>query len=300
MDAIKVENVTKSFGKLDVLKGVSLTVNQGEVFTLLGENGAGKTTLINILTTLSQQNSGSVTVLGMDPKKKGNAIRQQISLNAQEATVDGEFTGYQNLKLIAALRGVKDVKNEIDRVAKRLDLTEFLNRKVMTYSGGMRRRLDLAMSLIGNPQIIFLDEPTTGVDPKNRLALWEMIDEMRKAGKTVFLTTQMLEEADRLSDHIAFINNGEIVRYGTPKEMKQLAQEKYSLAVVTEQQAAAKETLLAAEITFSGENEFLISSEQANRALIGLAEANIKVLHFNQAETNLEAVFLDVTAKEEK
>ena len=170
----------------------------------------------------------------MDPKKKGNAIRQQISLNAQEATVDGEFTGYQNLKLIAALRGVKDVKNEIDRVAKRLDLTEFLNRKVMTYSGGMRRRLDLAISLIGNPQIIFLDEPTTGVDPKNRLALWEMIDEMRKAGKTVFLTTQMLEEADRLSDHIAFINNGEIVRYGTPKEMKQLARARRRIGAIGE------------------------------------------------------------------
>ncbi|WP_054745820.1 ABC transporter ATP-binding protein [Amylolactobacillus amylophilus] len=254
MVAIKVENVTKSFGQLDVLQGVSLTVGRGEVFTLLGENGAGKTTLINILTTLSRQNSGRVRILGLDPQKKGNAIRRQISLNAQEATVDGEFTGYQNLRLVAKLRGVKDVSTEIERVARQLNLTDFLKRKVLTYSGGMRRRLDLAMSLIGDPQIIFLDEPTTGVDPKNRLALWQIITEMRDDGKTVFLTTQMLEEADRLSDHIAFINNGQIVRYGTPQEMKQLAQEKFVLSVQTEQLAETKKSTAKCKNHIYGHN----------------------------------------------
>ncbi|APT18876.1 aunorubicin resistance ABC superfamily ATP binding cassette transporter efflux permease [Amylolactobacillus amylotrophicus DSM 20534] len=300
MVAIKVENVTKSFGQLDVLQGVSLTVGRGEVFTLLGENGAGKTTLINILTTLSRQNSGRVRILGLDPQKKGNAIRRQISLNAQEATVDGEFTGYQNLRLVAKLRGVKDVSTEIERVARQLNLTDFLKRKVLTYSGGMRRRLDLAMSLIGDPQIIFLDEPTTGVDPKNRLALWQIITEMRDDGKTVFLTTQMLEEADRLSDHIAFINNGQIVRYGTPQEMKQLAQEKFVLSVQTEQLAETKKVLQNAKITFTGTTELQIEQQDAKRVLLTLSKHTITVLHFNQAEKNLESVFLDVTAKEEK
>ena len=220
MNAIEVQGVTKAVGQLQVLKGIDLTVEQGEIFTLLGENGAGKSTLINILATLSPANAGLVSILGLDPVHDGNRVRQLISLNAQETTFDEGFTGTDNLRLVARLRGIKNPQKSINEIAERLDLGGFLNQKVKTYSGGMKRRLDLAMSLLGDPDLIFLDEPTTGVDPKNRLALWQLIRDIRNAGKTVFLTTQYLDEADALSEHIAFIRDGVIVKHGTPAEIK--------------------------------------------------------------------------------
>lgn len=296
MKAIVVKDVTKDFGPLPVLKGVNLEVEQGEIFTLLGANGAGKSTLINILTTLSQPTAGTVAIMGLDPRTAGNQVRRLMSLNAQATTLDGEFTGAENLRLIARLRGVNDVPAEIEGLAQRLDLSSFLNRKVKTYSGGMRRRLDLAMSLLGNPQLIFLDEPTTGVDPQNRLALWQMIRELRDAGKTVFLTTQYLDEADALSDHIAFIHDGVIVKSGTPAAIKQRVTATYTLQVAPADEAVATATLGAAGITFTPtEHGLSLTAKQGEPALTALLDAGVTVTHYDQDKTDLESVFLNVT-----
>lgn len=300
MKAIEVRNVQKSFGKLAVLKGINLEVAQGEIFTLLGENGAGKSTLINILTTLSKADHGDVKIMGLDPQKQGDQIRQQISLNAQTMTIDEEFTGLENLKLIIGLRAIANPTETINTLANRLELSSFLNRKVKTYSGGMKRRLDIAMSLIGDPQMIFLDEPTTGVDPKNRLALWNMIKELRDAGKTVFLTTQYLDEADALSDHIAFIRDGKIVKYGTPAEIKQKVTDQYTIAVDETQDDQAKAILTDAQIEFSYQNGEFKVNKDAEKGLSVLINHQISIQHFNLDEVDLETVFLNMTGDEKE
>lgn len=295
MKAITVRGVRKDFGKLSVLKGIDLDVEQGEVFTLLGANGAGKSTLINILTTLSRPNHGTVSIMGLDPIQDGNRVRKLISLNAQTATLDSEFSGMENLRLVAQLRGVKDRKTAITTLAERLDLTSFLNRQVKTYSGGMRRRLDIAMSLIGNPQIVFLDEPTTGVDPQNRLALWQMIREIRDAGKTVFLTTQYLDEADALSDHIGFIHDGVIVKYGTPNEIKQRVITTYTVQVKSGEQKVAENALAMAGIDYTiVEHNISLSAVNAKKALAVLLATSITIERFDRDESDLESIFLNV------
>ncbi|MCS9983630.1 ABC transporter ATP-binding protein [Weissella paramesenteroides] len=295
MKAITVRGVRKDFGKLAVLKGIDLDVEQGEVFTLLGANGAGKSTLINILTTLSRPNHGTVSIMGLDPIQDGNRVRKLISLNAQTATLDDEFSGMENLRLVAQLRGVKDRKTAITTLAERLDLTSFLNRQVKTYSGGMRRRLDIAMSLIGNPQIVFLDEPTTGVDPQNRLALWQMIREIRDAGKTVFLTTQYLDEADALSDHIGFIHDGVIVKYGTPNEIKQRVITTYTVQVKSGEQKVAENALAMAGIDYTiVEHNISLSAVNAKKALAVLLATSITIERFDRDESDLESIFLNV------
>jgi ABC-2 type transport system ATP-binding protein len=237
--------------------------------------------------------------MGLDPVKNGNQVRQQITLNAQSMTVDEDFTGLDNLRLIATLRNVQDVSAAIEVVAAQLDLTTFLKRKVKTYSGGMKRRLDIAMSLLGNPQIVFLDEPTTGVDPKNRLALWQLIREMRDAGKTVFLTTQYLDEADALSDHIAFIRDGRIVKYGTPAEIKQRFTESYTLTVAPSQRAEAATALTAAKIAYTEQDgSFKLTASLAPVALSLLMDQHLSVQQYDLDEISLEDVFLNVTDTE--
>ncbi|WP_125708443.1 ABC transporter ATP-binding protein [Lacticaseibacillus porcinae] len=299
MKAIEVNGVTKQFGALKVLKDINLTVEKGEIFTLLGENGAGKSTLINILATLSAQDCGTVKILGLDPIKQGNQVRPLIALNAQDTTFDAEFSGLDNLKLIAKLRGIQNIPAAIDRVSRQLDLTEFLARKVKTYSGGMRRRLDLAMSLLGDAQVIFLDEPTTGVDPKNRLALWQMIEAIRDAGKTVFLTTQYLDEADALSDHIGFIRDGVIVKYGTPAEIKQRVTATYTITVDEQQVQLAQQLLNEAHIAFTNTNaRFNLHADVAAKAMSLMLDHHINVLHYDRDEADLESVFLAINDQE--
>jgi ABC-2 type transport system ATP-binding protein len=296
MNAIEVKHVTKRFGELEVLKDVNLTVQRGEIFTLLGANGAGKSTLINILTTLSRPNSGTVTVGNLDALKQGNQMRQLISLNAQATTLDDEFSGYENLHLIATLRNVRQPKVAIAELADKLQLTSFLNRKVRTYSGGMRRRLDIAMSLLGDPAIIFLDEPTTGVDPQNRLALWQIVRNLRDSGKTVFLTTQYLDEADALSDHIAFIHDGRIVRSDTPAGIKRIASANYTIEVADVAASAATQTLDHTGIDYQQDGAALtVTAADAEHALQVLIDANVVVQHYNLAEATLETVFLNLT-----
>ncbi|MEA5031219.1 MAG: ATP-binding cassette domain-containing protein [Sphaerochaeta sp.] len=220
--AIHVTGLKKSFKTTTVLKGVDLTVRRGEIFALLGANGAGKTTLVKILSTLAKQDSGSAKVHGFDVLEEPERVRQSISLTGQFAAVDEILTGRENLVMIAKLRHLADSRKIADDLLKRFDLTDAADRRVSTYSGGMRRRLDIAMSLVGKPTIIFLDEPTTGLDPEGRLEVWKMVKELSSTGTTVFLTTQYLEEAEQLADRIAILHEGTIITNGTLAELKKL------------------------------------------------------------------------------
>ena len=221
-NSIQVTGLQKSYERLQVLKGVDFEVERGSIFALLGSNGAGKTTIIKILTTLLKQDGGTATVNGFDVAAKPDHVRQSISLTGQFAAVDEILTGRENLIMIARLRHLKNPRQVADDLLKRFGLTEAADRRVSTYSGGMRRRLDIAMSLIGKPQVIFLDEPTTGLDPEARIEVWKIVKELATNGTTVCLTTQNLEEAEQLADRIAILHDGKIIANGTLAELKKL------------------------------------------------------------------------------
>src|ERR1700737_3016421 len=218
--AIQVKDLQKSYKKLNVLKGVNFTVEQGSIFALLGSNGAGKTTLVKILTTLLKQDGGTAIVNGFDVASKPDNVRQSLSLTGQFAAVDEMLTGQENLIMIARLRHLKHPRQVADELLTRFGLSDAANRRVATYSGGMRRKLDLAMSLVGTPPILFLDEPTTGLDPEARIEMWKVVKELADGGRTVFLTTQYLDEAEQLADHIAILHEGKILASGTLLELK--------------------------------------------------------------------------------
>ncbi|WP_368487510.1 ABC transporter ATP-binding protein [Clostridium sp. BJN0013] len=220
--AIEVKGLRKSFKDTEVLKGVDFEVKRGEIFALLGSNGAGKTTIVKILTTLLKQDGGTAAVNGIDVVAKPDYVRQSISLTGQFAAVDEILTGRENLIMIAKLRHLQNPRQVADDLLKHFGLTETADRRVSTYSGGMRRRLDIAMSLIGKPQVIFLDEPTTGLDPEARIEVWRTVKELADGGTTVFLTTQYLEEAEQLADCIAILHEGRIIVSGTLAELKKL------------------------------------------------------------------------------
>ena len=218
--AIDVKGLQKSYKQLHVLKGVDFEVEKGCIFTLLGSNGAGKTTIIKILTTLLKQDCGTAIVNGFDVAANPDDVRQSISLTGQFAAVDEILTGRENLIMIARLRHLKNAPEIAQDLLNRFGLTDAADRRVSTYSGGMRRRLDIAMSLIGKPQLIFLDEPTTGLDPEGRLEVWKTVKELANKGTTVFLTTQYLEEAEQLADQIAILHEGKIIANGTLTDLK--------------------------------------------------------------------------------
>lgn len=220
--SIQVKGLQKTYKQLHVLKGVDFEVEQGSIFALLGSNGAGKTTTVKILTTLLKPDSGSVTVNGFDVTSKPDHVRQSISLTGQFAAVDEILTGRENLIMLARLRHLPNPRQVADDMLKRFGLTNAADRKAATYSGGMRRRLDIALSLVGKPQIIFLDEPTTGLDPEARIEVWKIVKELADGGTTVFLTTQYLEEAEQLADQIAILHEGKIIASGTLQELKKL------------------------------------------------------------------------------
>lgn len=220
--AIEVRGLKKSFKKVSVLDDVSFTVKRGSIFALLGANGAGKTTTIHILTTLPGADGGQATVAGYDIATQPAQVRESISLTGQFAAIDDILSARENLELIAQLRHVDSPKTTASDLLADFDLVAAAERKVATFSGGMRRRLDIAMSLIGTPPIIFFDEPTTGLDPQSRTAMWQKIRQLAADGTTIFLTTQYLEEADELADYIAVLARGTIVAEGTPAELKNL------------------------------------------------------------------------------
>ncbi|GGN13027.1 daunorubicin ABC transporter ATPase [Lentzea pudingi] len=219
---IEAHEVSKKFGDVNALDGVSVTAKKGTVLGLLGHNGAGKTTLVNLLTTMLPPSGGTARVAGFDVVKQSHEVRSRIGLTGQFAAVDEQLSGHDNLVLIARLLGAsrRQAHQRADDLLEQFDLTDAAKRNAKTYSGGMRRRLDLAASLVGNPEVLFLDEPTTGLDPASRLAMWEIVEKLVADGTTVLLTTQYLDEADRLADQITVLSHGKVVASGTSAELK--------------------------------------------------------------------------------
>lgn len=267
---IDVSGLKKSYKANHVLKDVSFTVRKGSVFALLGSNGAGKTTVVKILSTLMKSDSGKATINGFDVVRQGYYVRECISLTGQFTAVDEVLTGRENLNLIGQLKRLNNVKNKVNEWLSFFHLQDAADSKVSTYSGGMRRRLDIAMSLMGKPQIIFLDEPTTGLDPQNRIAMWDLVKELAAGGTTVFLTTQYLEEAEYLADYIAILHGGKILAEGTPQYLKTIMPQR------------------GAQLNFQSE-------EQASEAMALLNENGITIDSFEQKLSSLEEVFLALT-----
>ncbi len=245
MPIIDIQNIKKSFKKQTVLEDVSIQVEAGSIYTLLGANGAGKSTLLKIMTGLLNSDGGQVEIDQLSVDKDPREAQKVFSYNAQHASVDEVLSGLENLILIGKLRHVSNPKKVALSLLEQFGLLDAKDKIVSTYSGGMKRRLDLAMSLVGDAKILFLDEPTTGLDPSSRLDLWKVIRNLQNSGKTIFLTTQYLEEADQLADTIGFLKDGKIIATGTPKEMKRLAGEnRLHLTFSPEDLKQAKEVLI--------------------------------------------------------
>lgn len=299
--AIEVRGLRKSFKDNVVLDGIDFTVGQGSVFSLLGPNGAGKTTVINILTTLLSADSGAVTVNGFDVARHGDRARESISLTGQFAAVDYLLTGRENLVLIGELRRSPNPARTAQSLLEQFGLTEAADRRTLTYSGGMRRKLDIALGLIGDPAIIFLDEPTTGLDPESRSTTWATIRSLAENGKTVFLTTQYLEEADRLADDIAIISHGRIAAQGTPPELKGvLPHGEIELRFVEAVQLEKAAQVLAGHRPTRREGglTLAISTDgtmaQVSRLFTLLESAQIEVVEFAQKAPTLDDAFLQI------
>ncbi len=305
--AIEVKSLTKSYKDVSVLKGVSLSVKKGTVFALLGSNGAGKTTTINILTTLIRADGGTATVSGYDVAAQPDRVREEISLTGQFAAVDDRLTGRENLLLIGDLRHVADSAKTAEDLLRRFALEEAADRGVSTYSGGMRRRLDIAMSLIGNPSVIFLDEPTTGFDPEGRNEMWRTIRTLAQGGTTVFLTTQYLDEADELADNIAVLDQGRIVASGTATELKKLVPGGLiELAFQDEEtRGAAARALGDSHTCLEGEGATLRITTDGTVAAVAsvfeeLRDAGIEPTEFAQKVPTLDDVFLKIVGTDRK
>ncbi|MES9538697.1 ATP-binding cassette domain-containing protein [Actinomadura sp. NPDC000600] len=302
--AIQVTGLRKAFGGKTVLGGVDFEVPRGTVFSLLGPNGAGKTTVVRILSTLIPADGGEVSVAGRDLGRDPDGVRRAIGVTGQYSAVDGLLTGRENLILMADLHrlGKAGGRRAAAELLERFDLVEAADRTAATYSGGMRRRLDIAMTLIGDPQIIFLDEPTTGLDPRSRRTMWEIIRELVRGGVTVFLTTQYLEEADHLADRIAVLDGGRLVAEGTSDELKRLVPGGHVRLRFSDQASldAAARTLgpvtrdddaLALQVPGDGGVASL-------RALLGrLEEASIEVGELSVHTPDLDDVFLALTGR---
>jgi ABC-2 type transport system ATP-binding protein len=305
--AITVNNIQKSYKKVKVLRDVSLSVEKGTVFALLGANGAGKTTMINILTTLLGADEGAATVSGFDVASEADKVRNQISLTGQFAAVDDILTARENLILIGKLRHVTSPSATAEKLLKQFDLIDAADRRVATFSGGMQRRLDIAMSLIGSPSVIFFDEPTTGLDPQSRNAMWKTIKTLASNGTTVFLTTQYLEEADHLADKIAILRQGKIVAEGTATQLKKLLpQGQIELQFYTTQQLDAAMKLLKKHEMVRGEETVSLtvttdgSVAQLTQLLNQLESAKIEIAEFAQKAPTLDDVFLKIINESEE
>lgn len=303
---IKVTSLEKSFKNLNVLKGIDFAVTKGSVFALLGSNGAGKTTTVNLLSTRMKPDDGNATICGFDTVRQSDKVREHISLTGQYAAVDELLTGRENLCMIGALRHLPDKNKRVDELLASFHLIDAANRQVSTYSGGMRRRLDLAMGLLGNPSVIFLDEPTTGLDPQSRLSMWKIIKSLADSGTTVFLTTQYLEEAEQLADHIAILHDGIIVAEGTPDKLKEklsqgtveltfydVSEMEKAYGLLEKYQISRNEEMLSINIITDG------SVKQLADILNLLNNAGISLSGFAQKLPTLEDVFLKLVGENE-
>ncbi|MFC7531543.1 ATP-binding cassette domain-containing protein [Actinoplanes sp. GCM10030250] len=299
--AIEVSGLRKAFGTKTVLDGIDLTVPSGTIFSLLGPNGAGKTTTVHVLSTLMKADAGTVRVAGHDVATEARAVRARIGVTGQFAAVDELLTGQENLQLMADLQRTGSA-GLIAGLLERFDLAGAAQKPVSTYSGGMRRKLDLAMTLVGDPRIIFLDEPTTGLDPRSRRTMWEIIRELVAGGVTVFLTTQYLEEADQLADRIAVLDQGRLVAQGTPGELKrQIPGTHVRLRFATAGELATAVRLFP-ESTPDDESLTLnVPSDAGTRSLRALLdrldEHALGAEEFSVHTPNLDDVFLALTGR---
>ncbi len=307
MHAITVRGLKKSYGKNQVLKDINFTVQRGTMLALLGPNGAGKTTTIRILSTLLKYDEGTVTIEGHDVAKDADKVRTIIGLTGQSAAVDELLTGRENLIMMGRLYRLKkgSAKARAHELLKDFDLVDAADRPVKTYSGGMRRRLDLAVSLIAAPPIIFLDEPTTGLDPRSRIAMWEIIRKLMDGGTTILLTTQYLEEADQLADQIIVIDGGKVIAEGTSKQLKsKVGKDLLELVFknATDLKAAVK--LIKSDVVDTNDKEHSLSmtindtNEDVRRVLDVLATAKVKVTSLAVHKPTLDDVFLSLTGKQ--
>jgi ABC-2 type transport system ATP-binding protein len=303
-NAIEVRNLAKGYKGLPVLHDVSFTVARGTVFALLGANGSGKTTTINILTTLINGDGGTASVAGFDVAEQPSKVREQISLTGQFAAVDHLLTARENLVLMGELRHVADPRQTAADLLDRFDLDDAADRRLLTFSGGMRRRLDIAMSLVGDAPIIFFDEPTTGLDPKSRTDMWMTIRQLVENGTTVFLTTQYLDEADRLADEVAILHGGRIVANGTPDELKAMVP-----TGLVELEFSEEEHLFAAQAALGEEHEVsradskllvVTNGSVAEMAdiFVQLKDRGVEPTEFSRQRPTLDDVFFKILDEE--
>ncbi|MDX3662772.1 ATP-binding cassette domain-containing protein [Streptomyces sp. ID05-26A] len=307
MNAIKATGLRRSYGDNEVLKGVDLNVQRGTVFSLLGANGAGKTTTVKILSTLIRADGGSASVAGHDVAGDPDAVRAAIGVTGQFSAVDNLMTGRENLKLMADLHhlGKADGRRKVEQLLEQFDLVDAADKSASTYSGGMRRRLDLAMTLVGSPQVIFLDEPTTGLDPRSRRTMWQIVRDLVASGVTIFLTTQYLEEADELADRIAVLDHGRIVAEGTADELKRRMPGGHVLLQFTELRDLESATRIIGEASRDGDALALrVPSDGSVRSLKALLdrldENAVAVESLSTHTPDLDDVFLALTGNPEK
>lgn len=305
-NTIEVRNLQKGYEGVPVLHDVSFSVERGKVFALLGANGSGKTTTINILTTLIKADGGTAAVAGFDVAAQPARVREQITLTGQFAAVDDVLTARENLVLMGELRHIPDPERTAAELLEKFDLNDAADRRLLNFSGGMRRRLDIAMSLVGEASVIFFDEPTTGLDPVGRTDMWRTIEELAQSGTTVFLTTQYLEEADRLADEIAILHGGRIVADGSPDELKTMVP-----AGIVELEFGEQEQLAAAQRALDG--QYSVSQVDAKLAIattgsvaemadlfIRLKDTGIEPTRFTKQTTTLDDVFFKILGEERK
>jgi ABC-2 type transport system ATP-binding protein len=299
--AVSVCGLKKSFKNVEVLRGVDFEIPKGSTFALLGSNGAGKTTTIKILSTLLSPDGGSAAVCGFDVVKDPKRVREKISLTGQSVTVDFILTGRENLRMMAKLRHMPDPDKKAAELLGRFGLTDAADRRISTYSGGMCRRLDLAMSMLGEPSVIFLDEPTTGLDPQARIAMWDIIKDLTRSGVTVFLTTQYLDEADHLADRIAILHEGKIVIQGSAEELKRMLPHGHIELRFSSEAALGNAQKALSGLTAKANKENLSLSvitdgtvKQMSGILGELVGSGIEVAEFEQKLPTLEDVFLSV------
>jgi ABC-2 type transport system ATP-binding protein len=304
---INVRELHKSFRKQVVLDGIDFTVAEGSIFSLLGANGAGKTTTVQILSTLIRKDRGEVTIAGNDLDRNPEAVRAVISVTGQFSAVDTVLTGEENMLLMAKLRHLTrpDGQRRTAELLERFDLSEAAKKPVSTYSGGMQRKLDLAMSLIGDPRIVFLDEPTTGLDPRSRQMMWSLIRDLAKRGMTIFLTTQYLEEADQLANRIAILNKGKLVAEGTPNELKRrLSGGHVQLEFADGDGLEKAERLLSSTVKDENAYTLRVPTDGSVNALRQLLErldaASITVAGLSVHTPDLDDVFFSLTSTNKK
>lgn len=306
--AITTTNLVKNFDGKNAVNGISLDVHQGEIFGILGPNGAGKTTFLRMLATLTKVTSGSASIFGNDLTKDGAKVRNFIGLTGQYASVDEELTGMENMIIFGQLNGLskKEAKKRGLELLKQFSLTEAKDKSISAFSGGMRRRLDLAVSLITKPPLIFLDEPTTGLDPRTRGEMWKTIRELVKGGSTIVLTTQYLDEADQLADRIAIIDHGSVIAQGTPSELKNiLGETTFELSLIESSQIKQAKEMIEQKFNievivlpeFATLSIKVTDTKIMTQILLLLETEHIAINEFETRKPTLDEVFLELTGK---